>query len=162
MCNFDEGSILYQQVKKKKKVHLVAPGTNDVLKDTNWNCTNVFLYIKVQFCPTKRYCPSDNGLYLRKDKIVPFVFSECGVSMNHFQGCRSCTKKVNRVIFVFSFMLMLLYTHLQVLPSFHQRICLGLSNSSDWCDASLYTSCKQYVKTWRLFSKPQIQNNASM
>ncbi len=44
ICTFDEGSLLYQPVKKIKKVHLVAPGTNHVLKDTNWNGTNVFCF----------------------------------------------------------------------------------------------------------------------
>ncbi len=43
ICTFDEGSILYQPV-KKLKVHLVAPGTNHVLKDTNWKGTNVFCF----------------------------------------------------------------------------------------------------------------------
>lgn len=45
--------------------------------------------------------------------------------MNHLQDCRSCTKKVNRVIFMFSVMLMLLYTHFLVLPSFHQEDSAG-------------------------------------
>ncbi len=45
--------------------------------------------------------------------------------ISHLKDCRSWTKKVNRVIFMFSFMLMLLYTHLQVLPSFHQEDSAG-------------------------------------
>ncbi len=50
ICTFDEGTILYQQVLKTKRYILVPHGTNHVLKGTNWNGTNVFLYIKVQLC----------------------------------------------------------------------------------------------------------------
>ncbi len=109
---------------KKKK--LVAPGTNYVLKDTNWNCTNCFFILRYNSVPLKGTAPVTMVCTFVRTQLY-----QCGVSMNHVQGCRSYTKKVNRVIFMFSFILMLLYTHLQVLPSFHQRIRLGLSNTSD-------------------------------
>ncbi len=102
-----------------------------------------FVFIKVQVCLIKRHCPSDTDSTFVSANVYLF---ECGVSVNRFLDCRYCTKKVNGVIFVFSFMLVLLYTHLQVLPSFHQRIRLGLSNPSDWCDAKLKTICQDMEK----------------
>lgn len=50
ICTFDEGTVFVPaSLKKKQKYILVAHGTNHVRKGTNWNGTNLFLYIKVKF-----------------------------------------------------------------------------------------------------------------